>query len=87
MQWFLLFATASTISWCKKVKEQHDGSCQNVSICAGERLTASGCQSHVSPLIAVPAMGQRHLHSLTQGRWSQTARGLFGVCGWILLGS
>lgn len=85
MEWFLSFPTASTVPWCKKVKERCDVSCQSVSICAGERLTASGCQSNESPLIVVGLRflpsEQSHLYPLTQGRGSQTVGGFW--CPWL----
>lgn len=78
MEWSLPFPTASTISWCKKVKEQYDVSCQSVSVCAGERLTASGCQSHESPLIvggaAVPDIGAVLPASADPGTWEADCR-------------
>ena len=84
MEWFLSFPTASTVPWCKKVKERCDVSCQSVSICAGERLTASGCQSNESPLIvvgvAVPAIGAVSPASADPGMW-EPDRGF--RCPWL----
>ena len=74
------------------MKEQYDLSCQTVStFLSGEGLTASGCQSHNSPLIlvgvVVPATGAVLPAPADSGTREPDDWWALWVCDWGTLGS